>query len=408
MKNKDNKDNKVNKKIYFASIPKTQNTWKDYREQNKGKLIRAGEDNLFPEYIISLYNKSSIHAAAVNATVEAMSGGGLTANQESFIDVANLEGESWNDIFNKVNLDYYLHGSFALEVIWSNDGEEIAEVYHIDYSKVRAQEKNKQGKIVAYYLSNNWKRNFSVDNDEVWMLPTFDPKVAGEEGQSNQLFVASTYRPGQNYYALPTYNGALKVIELDTEIDNFHINNIQNGLTPSIAVTTFMDGTDEEVASTEKMLRSNYGGTNNAGALIYMDVASKDLEPTITPIPQNGADGYYTAINDLTVQKILTGHRITSPMILGIKTEGQLGGRSEILDAMVLWKQTVIEPLQADVLRQLEKILEYNFPDIVLGIETKQLFEDGVIKEDTITSVETTDSEDKAMQEPSSTYKKQS
>ena len=81
-----------------------------------------------------------------------------------------------------------------------------------------------------------------------------------------------------------------------------------------------------------------------------MDVANKEEAPVITPIPQNGADGYYTTVNDMVTQKILTSHRITSPMILGIKTEGQLGGRTEMLEAFAHFQKTVIEPIQSDIL----------------------------------------------------------
>ena len=154
-----------------------------------------------------------------------------------------------------------------------------------------------------------------------------------------------------------------------------------------------MNGTTEDVENVEAMLRANYGGSENAGALLYMDVDSPENKPDITPIPQNGADGYYTSINDMSVQQILTAHRITSPMLLGIKTEGQLGGRSELIDARILFEHNVIEPIQQNILRQLEGILQVNYPGIILGVDTKTLYEDGEVEEDVTTSVEVTDSE---------------
>jgi hypothetical protein len=222
-------------------------------------------------------------------------------------------------------------------------------------------------------------------------LPVFNTKRARDE--ASQIFVVHNYRPGQQYYPLPSYNGALRTIELDVEIDNFHVNNIKNGLAPSLAITTYTNGANDDVESIEAMLRSNYGGTDNAGSLIYMDVDSPENKPDITPIPQNGADGYYTAINDMSIQQILTAHRVTSPMLLGIKTEGQLGGRSELIDARILFEHNVIEPFQQQILRQLEGIMQVNYPDIVLGVETQTLYEDGEVEEDVVTSVEVTDSE---------------
>ena len=90
-------------------------------------------------------------------------------------------------------------------------------------------------------------------------------------------------------------------------------------------------------------------------------------------------------------------------MLLGIKTEGQLGGRSEMIDAMQLFQHNVIEPIQQDVLKCLEYILSYNYQDIVLGVETKTLFEDGTTEEEVVTSVEATDAEDAAIQKDDTT-----
>ena len=386
----------ANNKQHFASIQRFQSNRVSYKEKANGEIVKSGENNLFPQYLIELYNQSSIHASAVNATTEAIIGGGLTANEEAFLEKANKKGETWNDIFSKVSVDFYLHGSFALEIIWSLDRSRIAEVYHIDFSLIRAEEKNHRGQIPGYYLSHDWKPFSRTTEDNVWYLPTFDETT--KENEPNQIYVVNNYRPGQQYYPLPTYNGALRVIELDTEVDNFHVNNIKNGLAPSLAITTFMNGADDDVMAVENMLRGNYGGSENAGSLLYMDVDSPENAPKIEPIPQNGADGYYTTINDLTVQKILTAHRITSPMLLGIKTEGQLGGRSEMIDAMQLWQHNVINPLQQDILKQLEVILSVNYEDIVLGVETVTLFDDGTTETEVVTSVEATDAEDAAIQ----------
>ena len=384
-------------KIHFAKVQRFNSPRISHQESADGKYVKSGQDNQFPKHLIELYNQSSIHAAAVNATVEAIVGGGLTADNEAALNRANSHGETWNDIFDKVAYDYYLHGSYAIEVIWSMDRTRVAEVYHIDFSKVRAREKTYRGIIPGYYICDDWKRYGGSKAEDIEYLPIFNPQNAEEE--PNQIYVFRNYRPGQEYYPLPTYNAALKVIELDTEIDTFHVNNIKNGLAPSIAITTFTNGSSDDIKAIEQGLRANYGGAENAGSLVYMDVPDPSLKPDITPIPQNGADGYYTTINDLTVQKILTAHRITSPMMLGIKTEGQLGGRDEVVDAFLLWGNTVIEPLQQDVLRGLEDILQVNNPEIVIGVQTKQLYDDGTVEEEVVTSVEVSAEDDQELNE---------
>lgn len=373
---------------------------KEYKKEKDDKFVKNGNDNMFPQHIIEMYNKSSVNAACINAIVEAIAGKGLTANEEIYIQRANSAGESWNDLFTKCALDFKLHGSFALEIVYSNDRTRL-EAYHIDFSYLRAKEKNKYGHIPGYYISEEWdkKNRFSgivyKSEENMDYLPVFNTEKRQEE--PHQIYVHRDYRPGQSYYPLPDYVAALRIIELDTSIDDFHVNNIQHGLAPSLSITTFTNGNDDQLREIEQQLQANYGGTNNAGSLMYIDVPEKEMAPIITPIPQNGADGYYTTINDLVMQKILTAHRITSPMLLGIKTEGQLGGRTELIDANLLFMNLVILPYQQELLNCFEMILSFNYPDIVLGVEQKRLLEDGVQEEEIIVSDETTTEDEAAI-----------
>ena len=393
---------KKTEKLHFAKVDRFSTPMISFSEKLQGKYVKSGNDNQFPYYLIDLYNRSSIHSACVNSIVHSVIGQGLTANEEAFLDTANKKGETWNDIFKKVSLDYKLHGSFALEILWSRDRTRIAEAYHIDFSTIRAKEKDHRGVIPGWYISNEWRNPFiQVTDDNALYLPAFNKEKAVDE--ASQIFVVYNYRPAQQYYPLPDYNGALRTIALDVEVDNFHLQNITNGLAPSLAITTFTNGSPDDLRAVENMLQANYGGTDNAGSLIFMDCDSPDNAPVITPIPQNGADGYYSAINDMSIQQILTAHRITSPMLLGIKTEGQLGGRSELLDAKILFNFNVIEPAQQEILRQLEGILQINYPDIVLGVDTKNLYEDGETVEEVVTSVEVTDDEAEQVEEQDTT-----
>ena len=378
-----------NKKFNFSAIKKEEfavNNGFD-RETNKyradnidmPKYMKFGVDNQYPEYLISLYNQSSIHASCVNSIVQAITGEGLITEDEQILKVANREGESWNDIFGKVALDYKLFGGYALEIIYSRDRSKIAEIYHVDFSHVRAMEKNDRNKIPGFYISHDWRPiwNYTIQDEDKKLpsLPTFNLEKRADEPK--QMLYHNPYRPGQQYYPLPDYVGGSKVIDLDQEVDNFHISNIKNGLAPSLAITTYTNANDEERMAIENMLRLQYEGTSNAGNMLYMDVADPSLKPDITPIPQNGADDYYTTLNDVVSQKILTAHRITSPALLGIKENTGLGNNAEELEtAYRLFLNTVVLPFQQSILATFEGLLEVNHGDITLGVVQKNpLFE---------------------------------
>ena len=400
-----------NTKFNFSSIKKEKMSVNNgfdresnpYREDHPDtpKYMKFGSDNMYPEYLISLYNQSSTHASCVNAIVQAITGEGLITDDEDILKVANREGESWNDIFGKVALDYKLFGGYALEVIYSRDRSKIAEVYHVDFSHVRAIEKDDRNKIPGFYISNEWKPiwNYNIEQDdkELPQLPAFNLQKRADEPK--QLLYHNPYRPGQQYYPLPDYVAGSKVIDLDQEVDNFHISNIRNGLAPSLAITTFTNANDEERQAIENMLRLQYEGTSNAGNMLYMDVADPTLKPDITPIPQNGADDYYTTLNDVVSQKILTSHRITSPALLGIKENTGLGNNAEELEtAYRLFLNTVVLPFQQSILATFEGLLELNFGDITLGVIQKNpLFEYDEEEEAEVVTSQEADIDDEAV-----------
>ena len=388
-------------KLKFANINKEGSNRVNILEKKTDQYIKFGQYNSFPNDLIELYNNSSIHNTCINAIVDGIVGEGLTADPEYVLNRANTSDESWNDVFKKVATDYKLYGGFAMEVIWNKSRTRIAEVYHIDFSWLRAKEKNYRGQIPGYYISDEWNENYRYGQapiNDMPYLPVFNPNTKLEEPK--QIYVFNPYRPGQKYYPLPDYVGALRVIDLDTEVDNFHINNIMNGLAPSLMVTTFTNANEEEREAIERMLKLQYSGTNNAGNLMYIDVDSPENAPKIEPIPQNGADGYYTTINDMVTQKILTAHRITSPMILGIKTSGQLGGRDEVIDAYLLLVNTVIRPFQQNILQVIEDLLEYMYPEeeITVGVQQLKLFNDGEEDIDVVTSIDAEVGEDSELE----------
>tara|TARA_R110000803_G_C11968449_1_gene319455 strand:- start:686 stop:1897 length:1212 start_codon:yes stop_codon:yes gene_type:complete len=384
-----------NNKTYFSSIPYEMKGRKSTKETLEKDIVKFGDYNDFPDYLVNLYNNSSIHETCINAIVEAVKGDGLVAEPDFVLDKANNEDESWNDIYAKIAKDYYIFGGFAIEVIYNKLRTKIAEVYHIPFASVRSKESNHRGICEGYYIAHEWdsRGKYNIDVSKALYMPAYNTSKRDE--QPAQLLYFKPYHPLQKYYPLPAYVGALKVIELDTEVDNFHVNNIKNGLAPSIAITTFTNASDDDRRAIENQLRLQYQGSSQAGQMFYMDVPSIEEKPIIEPIPQNGADGYYTSVNDMVIQKILTAHRITSPMLLGIKTEGQLGGAQEMLDAYTLFLNMVIKPIQQDLLGVMEGLLEFKYPefDITLGVEQKQILDTGIDEVDVVVSKEAESSE---------------
>jgi len=341
-----------------------------YQEVIKNKpWVFYGDDNIFPNHLLALYQYSSINRACINAIDYGVKGKNLTVleGDPGRIAMAN-RSETVYDVFQKCVLDRVLFGGFALNIVKSNDGG-IAEFYHSDFSRLRAGKEDDFGNIDTYFYSIDWKNPTKYKPLEI---PGFN---MSPDSAPSQIMYFKRYSPSMSYYPPPDYLGGVTTIQLDIEVKNFHLNNTQNSMMPSMAVI-FKNGvpSEEERDIMYRQLETKYSSTNNAGKFFLFYAETPETAPEIVPIPNNASDAWYGNMAPQIEQTILTSHRITSPMILGIKTSGQLGGRNEMLDAYDLFLETVIKPIQEEILKGFEKVLFLRDKEpINLGVEQNQL-----------------------------------
>jgi len=341
-----------------------------YQEVIKNKpWVFYGDDNIFPNHLLALYQYSSINRACINAIDYGVKGKNLIVleGDPNRIAMAN-RSETVYEVFQKCVLDRVLFGGFALNIVKSNDGG-IAEFYHSDFSRLRAGKEDDFGNIDTYFYSIDWKNPTKYKPLEI---PGFN---MSPDSAPSQIMYFKRYSPSMSYYPPPDYLGGVTTIQLDIEVKNFHLNNTQNSMMPSMAVI-FKNGvpSEEERDIMYRQLESKYASTNNAGRFFLFYAETPETAPEIVPIPNNASDAWYGNMAPQIEQTILTSHRITSPMILGIKTAGQLGGRNEMLDAYDLFLETVIKPVQEEILKGFEKVLFLRDREpINLGVEQNQL-----------------------------------
>jgi hypothetical protein len=80
----------------------------------------------------------------------------------------------------------------------------------------------------------------------------------------------------------------------------------------------------EERQDIYQELASSFSGVEGAGKFFLSFANDKDSGAEVTPIRSENDDYYITLENRIT-SRILTGHRITSPLLLGIKDIGGQG-----------------------------------------------------------------------------------
>lgn len=343
-----------------------------YKEVKGKDWIYYGEKNDYPNYLLRIYNNSAKHNAIVTGKVDYICGNGWDVKTDDpmerakaygMIDKVNSTDESLNELTKKLTTDLTIFGGYYLQVIWTKATGEIAELYHVDYYKVRTNLDNSE-----FYVSDNWIKNDNVNpRPDYETFPAFDPN----NRTGSQILYFKEYRAGANTYSLPDYRGAISYIELDISIGEYHLNTINNGMFSSKLIN--LNGgkvSQEEEDRIERQFKEKFAGSKNAGKFMLAFNDSKDNEPSIVDLSGTELDKHFDLLNKTVQQEIFSGHKVTSPMLFGVKTEGQLGGRAELREASELFQNTYVNAKQ----RSLEDTINYlyKFNDVTSHLELKK------------------------------------
>ena len=332
--------------------------------------------NLYPQFLIDLYYNSSTHAAIVNTTADMIAGEDLTVQEgenlnayvklKKFVAQANSRGESLHTIVKKLAFDFKLHGAYGINVVWSKDRSSISELYHVPVERIRMGKPDVTGRVKEYYISADWKQ---PRKHKPQAVPAFS---LTDRTNPNAIIYDGMYSPNMQLYRTPDYAAACNWCLVDQKVAEFHLANIENGFAGSYFIN-FSNGvpTFEERRDIENSIKDKFTGSSNAGKFVLTFSDDKNRTPEIVPISVSDADKQYLALQELLTQNILTGHRVTSPMLFGIKNNTGLGNNAdEMNQAYEMYLNTVVKPYQKNILSCLSKLFEVN--DMNLPLEFVQ------------------------------------
>ena len=336
--------------------------------ERRGKdWIDFGSNNLYPELLIELYNNSAMHHTAIDAKADAITGEGIINFGSTPV---NAKGETLDEIFEKVAKDYILFGGYALNTIWNKGGDGLAEIYHLPFNTVRSGKIDEEtDEVNEYYYCSEWAQYRKYKPTAYKSFDTTDNK--GDN--ASQIYYYFDYTVGNSYYPLPSYVGAINDIDLDARVSRFHNSNISNGLAPSMMLT-FRNGipTEDEQQEIWKDIERSFAGEDNAGKF-FVNFSEPGREPQVQTI-ENANDDYYITLESRVSSRILTAHRITSPLLLGIKdAAGFSNNADEISTAFNHFLGTVILPDQKRLLKSFRKIMNLFGLNVNLNIEQSQI-----------------------------------
>lgn len=335
--------------------------------------VKMGDDNMYPHYLENLYTGSAIHGAVVKGVSEMIYGLGLISpdqdkHVQQYLALTELFGDK--TCLKRLCFDYKLYGQGYLNVIYSADRTKIAEVHHIPAAKIRAGKCNDDGRVDTFYYSDDWSL-VSQGRMEANPIPAFS---STDRTAASQILQIKQYSPISHYYGVCDYIGSQRYIELDRSISEFHLANVSHGLFPSLMIS-FNNGVpaEEERQALERMIYDKFGGATNAGKFLMTFNDSSENAPTIESFAPTDPQQVYAFMSSEVVTKILSGHRVTSPLLFGIREEGGGFGSNanEMRDGYDLFYNTVILPMQEHITQSLRPLLSVN--NIVLPIEFGKL-----------------------------------
>lgn len=329
--------------------------------------VEYGDDNLFPQYLIDLYNSSAVHHALVESIAYMIFGEGIKAEGQG-----QLQIEEWGlqDEIRKACIDLKLQGGYCLEVKWSLDRSYIKEVCHIPFEQIRAGVMQVDGSVPYYYHCLDWEHHRKVG---VTPICAFNPK--NKNDHPVQLMYVKPFAVGSMYYPKPDYMGSINWIEVDKQIAVYHNNNLQNGMSPSFAIH-WKNGIPpkEERREIRMDMEAQLTGSHNAGKFMMTFSDGGDTAPTIEPFELSQASEQYQFLSEESTNKIMIGHRVTSPALFGVKTAGQLGATDELKVSSELMQRNVIKPYQMIINQSVNTLLRESGNMSIAKIQNEPLF----------------------------------
>jgi hypothetical protein len=302
----------------------------EYKEKKGEGYMQYGQNNDYPQYLLDLFNKSAKHNAIIRGKVNYIVGNGW-AGEEALVKKVNRE-ESLIDLTKKVALDLELFGGAYIQVIWSVMGEQVAELWHCDYTKIRTNKDNTQ-----FWYKEDWKTTRNQEKAEIYNA--FNPA----NPQGVQILYVKEYRPGMNVYSLPGYFGALNYIESDVEVSKHVLGNAQTGFSASKLITLPNgEPSPDEKRSVSKQFDNMYTGADGKKYLLAFvnDVSRKPIVDDLGASDLTKED--FGRVDELIQTNIFSGHQITSPDLFGIAVPGQLGNRQQMRDSYEIFNNTYV------------------------------------------------------------------
>jgi len=337
------------------------------KENTKANYIEYGTDNNYFQYLIDRYLHSATNGSIITGVTNMIYGKGISAldaNRKPN-EYAQFVSLIKGDCLKKVALERKLLGMGAIQVVMEK--KKVKSIDHFPMHTLRAEKCNDKGEIENWYYHPDWTK--VKPSEKLKKIPAF----GFGNGNEVEIYIVKPYVSGFHYYTPIDYSGALPYAFLEEQIGEYLINDIDNGFSGT-KVINFNNGVPSEEMRDQikRDVLSKVTGARGEKVIVAFN-ANAESKTTVEDLPLTDAPAHYEYLSKECFEKLIVGHRVTSPMLLGVRDSGGgLGNNAEeIKTATLLFDNIVIKPYQDELCYAIDQIIAIN--DISLNLYFKTI-----------------------------------
>ncbi len=337
-------------------------------EDKQREWVNYGDDNNYYQYLIDLYTNSTTNNAIINGIANMIYGKGIDAlnNSQKPNEYAAMRSIVSDHCLRKVCLDLKLLGEGSFQVLYQDS--KVIKAEHFPRQTLRPEKCNEDGKIEAYYYAADWTK--VKPNDKPQRIASF----GFGNGKEPEIKICKRYVSGYDYICPVDYQGGLAYAELESEISDYLINDVQNNFSGT-KIVNFNNGSpdvNQQLQIKNDVMRKLTGARGEKVIIAFNNNA--ESKTTVDDIPLNDAPAHYEYLSNECSNKLIVAHRVTSPLLLGIRNDSNgLGSNAdEIKTAALLFDNITIKPYQDLLVDSIDDILAVNDISLKLYFKTLQ------------------------------------
>lgn len=340
--------------LFLTAVEKqvTSNIVSPKESKSNKDFVVWGDGNKFPNYLMECYNNCPTLQSIINGTSDYVCGDDVIVNNIMFSKKVNNNGETMKELISKIALDYLIFGCYALHILRNYKGE-VSELYWVDVTKLRSDEKNE-----VFYYSEDWNKSYG-------RVKTLQyPKYSESDENTSSIFFYKNNQ-ARTTYGTPIWSASLKNVAIEMGITNFHLNELENNFMGSKLIS-FCNGIPDEKqkAEIENAINEKFSGNENAGRILISFAQHKDNAPIVSSLATDDFDKRYETLEKRNKEQIFVAFRAT-PVLFGLVTESNGFATNEYRDSYKIYAKTVVNPIQQNIVSTINKIIGEN------GIEIK-------------------------------------